>query len=859
MNRTNEPPTGIVRPSVCLPNRAGANVVKSVFWVALHRNVPAPLTASEVFVTSAAFTPLCRLLASSFVVVALSGCGATGQQDGGGALISGQSASTSVGPTAEAARLLPGRFVPIEVKVINGGSVPIDAGTEHVITHVFARGHVPVGFVPVVRSSGGLSVASQLGGEAYWDGGANADGSLRFARISLQLPQSIPAGASASLIIAIETSPPSRTGVLAVDQAIASLQAAQDYQVRHLFPAGTDEGTWVASRNHALAGPQYSPTTGYGRNPDRGWRVVEHGPVGTLIYWWTKMYRAPTSSDYHHQLRGGGYVYYWHASARVQDSARTGLPNTYGPQGVAGSPAWENKLALDVSVWRGSTKLREFLSSDQRKPMLGKATAFWWADADASWDWSDGRERLLFNQWDRSYAQASRVIPKFDWSAGDTPAARVAYRPSTVSSLWPRDLHSAGDGSSDARIGAVSLYSLRTMRTPGDIASRVNERIAVFGLPGAWHVNENTGLMPVKGDPSITFGTLGAMQRLLSRTNIWSPSVPAAQLRDHDIYFGTGDNDRVWYGRYADGVIEASHWPNLWFAYAVSGDVRIADHLAQQDHSLLLNLGGVAGVAFGIDNLSKDSKTDNPATGAFALSLRMQPRGTGWLIRQALMGSLFGAKYEYDHASLVPETSYWKWRLSTETNAMLAEADWYRLNLPGEFPAVWGTQQKFGINSVGTDSKGRSWSTPINYMHYHQTSIIAYVALADDIGSVAMRNYYNGRMEKLMFHWLANQQGCDYFFTSFNGYAGYWGSRFENTSTDSSLLKQAITEALQNGAGACPVGLSENASGVPSLASQALGIAAQAGLGTYDTPALWARLQQLRLGTKSALKYSAMP
>lgn len=821
-----------------------------------------------------------RLVGVALVVLALGGCGivdaldsrssfvAAEQSARGGPGVSPAGAGAAPSSTAPGAPVMArtsvmlGRLGALEIRVWNLGGVTLPAGSEHVVTHVFPRGAVPATAGVGVRTKDGFAVPSQMGGEAYWDGGERADGSLRFARIAIQIPQAIPAGGSLPLLLVLEETATTKPAPRSVAQTVEQLRRAADYQVRHTFPAGADAGTWVASRNHALGGPQFQGIGGYGVNPDRGYRVIEHGPIGTLIYWWSKMYKESSTSDYHYQLRGDGYVYLWHSSGRVQESGRTGLPNMFGPQGTAGSPAWENKLSFDASVWRGESKLREFLATDAQRPMMGRAGGYWWLDASAGWDWSDGASRLTFNEWNQPYAQASRLLPKYDLSLPDKPPPQVAYRPTVRGGLWPKDLHTVGDDSEDPRIGALSIYSLRSMKTPGNLAARVNERVSVFGLPGAWNVNERTGLMPAKGDPKKSFGAIGSLQRRIGRNGLWIRPDPSSQYQDQriGIDLGGGKWDEVWAARYQEGVIESSHWPNMWFAYAVSGDVRIADQLSQHDNSLILNLGGNAGAIYGADYPRSDPAVDDPAKGTYAASLRMQPRGTGWMIRQFLMSSMFGQKFEYDRSSEVPETHYWKWRLEIETAGLLGEAEWYRANQPDQFPGVWGTQWRFGGGRIGTASDGKVWSSSISYMHYHQASVIAYIALADDVGARAMRTLYNDRMERLLFHWIANPQGCNFYFTAFVHYSGWYDGSYSNTSTDSTLLKRAVTEAATGGSGTCPNGLAENApNGIPSLVMHALGIAAQAGIGGYDSAGLRSRVSILRGGMAPALKYSAMP
>lgn len=735
------------------------------------------------------------------------------------------------------------------------------SGTPFTVGHMFIRGDVPQNG-SVKAKIGGSFVDIQMDLEAYWDRGSNADNTLRFASISGHLPSGISASASLDVELYSSADAPSRTPPVSIASLLSTITATDDYQGRVVLTSGADNNTWVASRNHALGGTAYSSSTGFGSNPSRGYRVLAHGPKRTTIHWFTKLGVSGSLTNYHYQLRAEGIITYWHASGLMQENMRIGQPNLFGAQGTHGISTWENKAPTSVSIYRGTTKLREWLSSDTTEPLFGRAVGPWWADQYGGWDWSDGTTNRDNMFWEADFdyemgvgrGRVAKVLPEFNLASPDAAPTFANYMPGWPNA-WPGDLHQAGDGATDGRIGPFSWYSIIAMARPSSLATRRVERVQALALVPAFHINEGTGLPPIKGNSALTYGTLGTCQPNIGRTNLWTGTSPSCQLRDEE--YGSD-----WYGRYAEGVIEGSHWPKMWLTYAHTADPRLLITYQDQALSLMLNRGGSKGIDFD----QPDAPDDSWSSGAYVFALRQQLRGQGWHRAMYHQTAMFTPKYEYDYSNVRPESEYHKDRIQFEAAAALAQAQFYTDNYPGEFPAVWGSETAASGEDFpeGPDVEGRYWKYQPIYMtnFYMVGSLLS--SLADDVGAADTNAVWAGKNEEYVLHWWANSGvGCNYWPAGFYGAPLFYGASAgttdpANTITDTAELKQTLAEISNGGTYSCPGGLAEDgyAGGPPQIIQMLLGLASQCAIAgsLYNASTLYDTMDGLR-SASNAMKY----
>lgn len=749
-----------------------------------------------------------------------------------------------------------------EGTLYNLGGSTVGSGIEFSIGHVFKRGDVPVGGSIKLKTTSDVDITAQMEYESYWDGGANADDTLRYSGFKALLPSNLLSAASIGIRMYASADAPTRTAPASIATVVAAIIATDDYQVRVALSTGADNGTWIGSRDHALGGTLFDASTGYGSNPDRGYRVLSHGPVCTVIEWWSKLYKSPTTSDYHPHLRATGIVRYYHASGRMQESLRAGMPNMFAAQGVTGITTWEDKFPTSVSIYRGAAKLREWLDSDTYPCAIGMAQAPWWLDAHADWDWSDGTARELFWAQDTTYAATAKVFPAFDLTLTETKQTAAAFMPG-YPNVWPSDFHQTGDANNDPRVGPVSWATLKAWQSPSDIDARRYERIGLFSLLPAWHINEGTGLRPVKGDPANSYGPYGTAQPTIGRSLLWETPSPTCLLNA-----GPGTDYQqvggIWYARYQEGITESSHWPNLWAYGAVANDERAIQSCIDHNLSLQLNRGGIAGWTFGAEYPGWDQ---TPGEGGFVSSFGNQLRGDGWANKVEHMASMLLRKYEHDHTNLYQERVVAQDKTARECAFVKDLCAFFVALSPTSFPGNFGglpfvMQGDPGIEEINApDSLGRQWhrfggnAIYFNlYMWYGRLMI----ALSDDVGAADIAAVWNGKSEKFTLAWLANiGLSCNYQWSSFESFPCYYDGDFANTTTDIETIKDALAEITNGGTYSCPSNFAEFGTGsIFDTVQSVVGLADQAGVGSlYDNGTLYDTLQGLRANTR-ALKYS---
>lgn len=748
----------------------------------------------------------------------------------------------------------------------NLGGSTMASGEPFTLGHLFIRGDVPENG-SVKAKIGGSFVDVQMFLEAYWDRGTNADDTLRFSGIAGLLPAGINAGSSLDVELWSSADAPDRTAPASVASVISTLAGLDDYQLRVVLTSGSDNATWVASRNHALAGTPFNASTGFGSNPDRWYRVLSHGPMFTMIHWHTKLGVSGSLTNYHYQLRAEGIVTYHHASGLVQECIRVGQPNLFAGQGTHGISTWENKAPSSLSLYRGTKKIREHLSSDTYPPVIGRAVGSWWADEFAGWDWSDETQHRDNLFWEADFAyemgvgrgRVAKVLPEFNLSSPDSAPTFADYIPA-YHNAWPANLGMTGDGVTDGRIGPFSWYSIIAMARPSDLNTRLVERVQALALVPAFQILESTGMLPIKGNPSLSYGPLGSPQDKIGRTNLWTNTSPACQLRDEE--YGSD-----WLHAYQEGAIEGTHWPKMHLTYAHSADVRQIITLQDQALSLVLNRGGNRGINFDQPFAPDDDVTGG--AGAYVYAMRYEVgavRGQGWARATYHLLAMLVPKYEYDYTNVRPESEYHKDRTTHEAAATIAQAQFYQANYPGEFPAVWGAETvAHGLNfPEGPDAEGRYWKYQAIYMNnfYMIGSLLA--SLSDDAGAADTNAVWVNGNEKLALHWWANSGvGCNYWPAGFYGMPLFYGASAgatdpANVITDTEELKQTLAEISNGGTYSCPAGLAEDgyAGGPPQVLQMLLGLASQCAIAgsTYNAATLYDTVDGLRSGS-NAMKY----
>lgn len=759
-----------------------------------------------------------------------------------------------------------------EARIDNLGGSTMVAGTEVSGAHPVKRGDCAGTGSIILKTSSDGAITHQMENEAYWDGGANADDSLRNVGFKLLLPADLTAGSSVTIRGYSSATAPNRTAPASVATVVAAIIATDDYQGRITFSDGNDDdGTWVGSRDHALGGTLYDATTGYGSDPDRGYRVRSHGPVCTVIEWWAKLYLTGNTSSVHRQLRCRGFTRYWHASGRTQDSVSIGLPNLYGTQGTHGRTEWENKFPDSLQVYRGSTKLREWLEGDTLVAAIGMAKGPWLGDADCDWDWSDGTKRDLWWSWDMDYAFTTKVVPEFDLTASaPSMDAPDDYTPSHRN-IWPKDYHQTGDGQSDCRIGPVSLATILAWKSPGTREHRIRERIGIFGLPPSYNIDENTGLAPLKGDPDNNYGPYGDSIPTIGRAILWGTPSPSCQI--HSSNSSAYDREQVrrtpqgtftdeegecFVARYSEGIVESSHWTKILYGF-IANDERAHDLAFEHNLQLMLNRGGYAGHEY---TGAYPGWDENPATGGYSYLQMAQVRGDGWALIHQHFATMFSRKWEYDYTNLDQKTVYLKDRQQAEADFSANQVDAWVAASATNFPGNFGGLPMYASldydAAIGNDSLGQTWyAMHAIYMTSFQATARGAIILSDDIGAAEHLYAWNGKMERYVLAW-ANAIGtsCNHYWSSFEGFPAYWNGSFANTTTDIETIKDALAEAKNSGTYSCPAGLAENGPGsILDHVMMAAAVMDQAGAGSlYDNGAVHDNLAGIH-SSAPTLKY----
>lgn len=628
-----------------------------------------------------------------------------------------------------------------------------------------------------------------------------------------------------------------------------------------------DTGTWIAARNHALGGTLFDASTGYGSDPDRGYRVLAHSNVATTIEWWSKIYKSPTTTDYHPQKRCSGITRYYHASGRTQDRVRAGLPNMFADQGVTGRTEWENKFPSSISVYRGTTKLREWLSSDALVPTLGAGQGPWLLDQHADWDWSDATARELFWAQDQTYADTAKVFPAFDLTLTAATVTASAYMPGHPN-IWPADYHQTGDAENDPRIGPVSWATLKAWKSPDDIAARRYERIGLFGLFPAWNIDEGTGLRPLKGPSSRTYGPYGAAQPTIGRNDLWTPTSPTCQATTYNsapaaVSIEGSQSGGIWHGRYSEGVVESSHWANLWLYGAINNDECAIQSSQDHNNQLVLGRGGSLGWKHG----SQAPGWNGTDPGGYSYGFGGQLRGDGAWVTSETMASLLLRKYEYDYTNLYQERVYAQHRVGDEAAYVVSLIAWQVSTSPTAFPAVFGglaltPDYNVTDGQIGSpDSLGRQWHRfPGAAIYYQYRASLGRMMniLSDDVGAADSLSAWNGKAEKFTLAWLnASGTSCNYYWSSFESFPCYYDGDYTKTTTSISVIKDALAELMNSGTYSCPASFAENGTGsVLDQVHGLCGLADQAGAGSlYDNATLFDTLTSLRASAR-AMKWA---
>jgi hypothetical protein len=575
---------------------------------------------------------------------------------------------------------------------------------------------------------------------------------------------------------------------------------------------------------------------------------------------------SPTSSDYHEQKRCHGITRYWHASGRTQDSVRAGLPNLFGPQGVAGIATWENKFPDEMSIYRGSSELRTWTDADDEIPVLGAAQGPWLADEYADWDWSDGTARELWWTQDQTYSETTKVFPAVDLTLTAATLTADPYVPGHPND-WPVDFHQSGDDANDSRIGPISWATLKAWKSPDDLDARRYERIKLFALFPAYTINEATGLRPVKGPSSRSYGPYGTAQETIGRTDLWTSTSPACQINagpgaSSAVTVGGDQSGGIWFGRYQEGVVESSHWPNLWLYGAIANDERAIQSSIDHNMALVLGRGGSRGWTHGASAPGWNG-TD---PGGYSYGFGGQLRGDGAWVTCETMAALILRKYEYDYTNLNQERVYAQDRVADEAAYVVDLLAWQvsqsATDFPGNFGGLALPAQLASESEIGDpDSLGRQWHRYAGsalYYQYRASLGRMMNILPDDVGAADTKAGWNGKAERFTLAWLnASGTSCNYWWASFESFPCYYDGDFSNTTIDIETIKDALAELMNSGTYSCPAGFAEGGTGAVIDQVHALcGLADQAGAGSlYDNGTLFDTLTSLRSTTR-AMKWA---
>lgn len=741
------------------------------------------------------------------------------------------------------------------VRINNNGPATRPLGDPFSFGHPFARSDVQDGYSVIAKLDDGTPVPLKMELETYWLEGANADDSLMSCVFNGHLPAALNSGAALELNLYSSDTAPDRSATLSIGDVVTALLGEDDYTHEVEFDTvDDDDGVWIGSRNHALGGSLMNLSTGWGANPDRGYEVTLHNDELTEIVWFSKVALDPGAGSYHYQIRTRGVTRYHHASGLIQECAQTGLGNLHGAQGTHGETTWETKFPAAVRVKRGATLLREFLDSDTHPPVLPAAGAPWFGDAEMRWDWSDGEERELHVEWSTDYIFTTKVFPKFDMSKASSAPNEDDYVPGWRGH-WPQDFHQTGDGDEDSRVGPVMWHSLAALKYPTNKDVQFAERKRLFTLFPTFQINEATGLAPVKGSTSLSYGPYGTNQRQIGRSSIWAAPSPACQYRD-EILGG------VWYARYQEGIIESSHWPNPWMYYARTGDTRA--RLTLQDHhlALMLNKGGVAGVDFVADGqvrLSNHANVDSGGTsGGYSIHVYAQQRGTGWAIRNGHMASLLSPYFHYDHSTAHQRTKWFRDWHKSEIDTMYALAVYENTNR-GTW--VQGASKHHyyqkSTNNGNDDAMGRvGYQNGSGYMGFMQAMIWRWIAMTDDIAAADAQEYWEWGLEA--YHLGPQETGvaCNYYLSNYAGWTDYYDNDPSDMPANLAERVQSTVEVYNGSVYSCPTGVNaDSTGGYASIYQAMLGMNSQAGGGNYDADALYDEWVGLR-SASTALKWS---
>ena len=651
--------------------------------------------------------------------------------------------------------------------VHNASSSTAAAGTPVRVGYPAKRGDVATTQVLQVEKVDQTVITSQVGSDTYWDEGPNADDSYRHGSLSFELPDSIAAGGSAVFNVFSVTGSIDRTAPKTLAQLVAGGDLGNDYSVEFDCSGEgdlnqTDGPVWTMSRDHALAGPEYTHASGYGSYPVRGWMCIEQGPVQSTFYYWTRARNS--AGDYHIKFRMEGWVTYYHSSGRTANTAFVGQTAYFSGQKNSFSPSLvgvddNGTPSFSYAVRRGGTTLRSGSISN-----IGRHSFFGTWDSECNWDWDDGTTRKLYGEMPHTYCRATELWPLCDPTT-DPSTNSLSYSPLAANG-WQLAIDGTGNAGT---IGPMTKWSFWAYLNQDDWTARTSERAIALSIGhlGCWDFTEQEGLPPTKSVATYNnmFNDILATRRI----DLYTPTLSGV----YESGFGSTQNGFTF--SYQNGPIEASHFPNFRNAYFLDGDPRLLAAAQYTSMRMLSNQGGE-----GTNVTSTNGRTwQNPLHDmVMYIGLGSQDRDLAWSIREWMSAAIISPKYLGDGSTAHPYYQY----VTDIARKNIAYLDWWnKTYLPtyknGQYPQVLGGW----TNYAGLNEKINGYYTARPWQWDYVAISLGWVVRMDDIGSSEMKDFFDDYFGNCCVNRFLDTGIC-LFYTTWQQYPS-WQSSHGNTMT----------------------------------------------------------------------------
>lgn len=219
------------------------------------------------------------------------------------------------------------------------------------VGHAFAKGDVPSGSQVSIA---GVSTLQQ-DRQAYW-----SDGSLRFAVLSFQSPDTITAGSTVTRVVSSVAGSPNNTPFITLSQLISGATINSVVFPATDFKLAFSGGDLGADTFHVQVSDINTNGTNFpwGSNPVQGWEVVRAGPVCCEWRFWGFLKRD-SDSKFHKWLRAIIWVRVWN-TGNYETCALLQQPNCYGVGANVNQTVGEAtpvKHSFVCEMYNGSTLL----------------------------------------------------------------------------------------------------------------------------------------------------------------------------------------------------------------------------------------------------------------------------------------------------------------------------------------------------------------------------------------------------------------------------------------------------------------------------------------------------------------------